>query len=148
MINYQNNTLYNSKFDDIYFNTYEPLKECEYIYSSALDEIDKDKIVVAEAGFGAGLNLFCTLKKFKTLNKKSLHYIAVEKYPFTKDELNAIYNDLGLDGAIYGEFLKSYYIIPNSLLRINLGSNITIDIYFGDILEFLDECDFRADIWY
>ena len=40
MINYQNNTLYNSKFDDIYFNTYEPLKECEYIYSSALDEID------------------------------------------------------------------------------------------------------------
>ncbi|WP_096027337.1 bifunctional tRNA (5-methylaminomethyl-2-thiouridine)(34)-methyltransferase MnmD/FAD-dependent 5-carboxymethylaminomethyl-2-thiouridine(34) oxidoreductase MnmC [Campylobacter lanienae] len=148
MINYQNNTLYNSKFDDIYFNTYEPLKECEYTYSSALDEVDKDEIVVAEAGFGAGLNLFCTLKKFKTLNKKSLHYIAVEKYPFTKDELNAIYNDLGLDGAIYGEFLKSYYIIPNSLLRISLGSNITIDIYFGDILEFLDECDFRADIWY
>lgn len=148
MINYQNNTLYNSKFDDIYFNTYEPLKECEYTYSSALDEVDKDEIVVAEAGFGAGLNLYCTLKKFKTLNKKSLHYIAVEKYPFTKDELNAIYNDLGLDGAIYGEFLDSYYIIPNSLLRINLDSNITIDIYFGDILEFLDECDFRADIWY
>ncbi|MCR8696405.1 MULTISPECIES: bifunctional tRNA (5-methylaminomethyl-2-thiouridine)(34)-methyltransferase MnmD/FAD-dependent 5-carboxymethylaminomethyl-2-thiouridine(34) oxidoreductase MnmC [Campylobacter] len=149
MIEYINNTLYSSKFDDIYFNTYEPLKECKYAYSSALEQIDNDEIVVAEAGFGTGLNLFCTIEKFKTLNKKSLHYIAVEKYPFSKDELTTIYRELGLGGDIYDEFLDSYYIIKNSLLRIYLlNSTIIVDLYFGDILEFLDECEFRADIWY
>ncbi len=149
MIKYQNNALYNSKFDDIYFNTYEPLAECEYAYSSALDGVNKSTIVVAEAGFGVGLNFFCTIAKFKSLNKKSLHYIAVEKYPFSKDELASIYEQFGLDSAIYKEFLDSYHIVPNSLLRIYLlNRTIILDLYFGDILEFLEECEFRADIWY
>ena len=149
MIKYHNNALYNSKFDDIYFNTYEPLAECEYAYSSALDGVNKSTIVVAEAGFGVGLNFFCTIAKFKSLNKKSLHYIAVEKYPFSKDELASIYEQFGLDNAIYKEFLDSYHIVPNSLLRIYLlNCTIILDLYFGDILEFLYECEFRADIWY
>lgn len=149
MIKYQNNALYNSKFDDIYFNTYEPLAECEYAYSSALDGVNKSAIVVAEAGFGTGLNFFCTIAKFKSLNKKSLHYIAVEKYPFSKDELASIYEQFGLDSAICKEFLDSYHIVPNSLLRIYLlNHTIILDLYFGDILEFLNECEFRADVWY
>lgn len=149
MIKYQNNALYNSEFDDIYFNTYEPLAECEYAYSSALDGVNKSTIVVAEAGFGVGLNFFCTIAKFKSLNKKSLHYIAVEKYPFSKDELVSIYEQFGLDSAIYKEFLDSYHIVPNSLLRIYLlNRTIILDLYFGDILEFLEECEFRADVWY
>ena len=149
MIKYHNNALYNSKFDDIYFNTYEPLAECEYAYSSALDEVNKSAIVVAEAGFGTGLNFFCTIAKFKSSNKKSLHYIAVEKYPFSKDELASIYEQFGLDSAIYKEFLDSYHIVSNSLLRIYLlNHTIILDLYFGDILEFLDECEFRADVWY
>ncbi|WP_086289546.1 bifunctional tRNA (5-methylaminomethyl-2-thiouridine)(34)-methyltransferase MnmD/FAD-dependent 5-carboxymethylaminomethyl-2-thiouridine(34) oxidoreductase MnmC [Campylobacter devanensis] len=149
MIKYHNNALYNSEFDDIYFNTYEPLAECEYAYSSALDRVNKSTIVVAEAGFGVGLNFFCTIAKFKSLNKKSLHYIAVEKYPFSKDELVSIYEQFGLDSAIYKEFLDNYHIIPNSLLRIYLlNRTIILDLYFGDILEFLEECEFRADVWY
>lgn len=149
MIKYHNNALYNSEFDDIYFNTYEPLAECEYAYSSALDGVNKSAIVVAEAGFGVGLNFFCTIAKFKSSNKKSLHYIAVEKYPFSKDELASIYEQFGLDSAIYKEFLDSYHIVSNSLLRIYLlNHTIILDLYFGDILEFLDECEFRADVWY
>ncbi|MBE6429391.1 MULTISPECIES: bifunctional tRNA (5-methylaminomethyl-2-thiouridine)(34)-methyltransferase MnmD/FAD-dependent 5-carboxymethylaminomethyl-2-thiouridine(34) oxidoreductase MnmC [Campylobacter] len=149
MIKYHNNAFYNSEFDDIYFNTYEPLAECEYAYSSALDGVNKSAIVVAEAGFGVGLNFFCTIAKFKSLNKKSLHYIAVEKYPFSKDELASIYEQFGLDSSIYKEFLDSYHIVPNSLLRIYLlNHTIILDLYFGDILEFLDECEFRADVWY
>ncbi len=149
MIKYHNNALYNSEFDDIYFNTYEPLAECEYAYSSALDGVNKSAIVVAEAGFGVGLNFFCTIAKFKSLNKKSLHYIAVEKYPFSKNELANIYEQFGLDSSIYKEFLDSYHIVSNSLLRIYLlNHTIILDLYFGDILEFLDECEFRADVWY
>lgn len=149
MIKYQNNALYNSEFDDIYFNTYEPLAECEYAYSSALDGVNKSAIVVAEAGFGVGLNFFCTIAKFKSSTKKSLHYIAVEKYPFSKDELASIYEQFGLDSSIYKEFLDSYHIVPNSLLRIYLlNRTIILDLYFGDILEFLEECEFRADVWY
>lgn len=149
MIKYHNNALYNSEFDDIYFNTYEPLAECEYAYSSALDGVNKSAIVVAEAGFGVGLNFFCTIAKFKSSNKKSLHYIAVEKYPFSKDELASIYEQFGLDSAIYKEFLDSYHIVSNSLLRIYLlNHTIILDLYFGDILEFLEECEFRADVWY
>ncbi|MBQ7135301.1 bifunctional tRNA (5-methylaminomethyl-2-thiouridine)(34)-methyltransferase MnmD/FAD-dependent 5-carboxymethylaminomethyl-2-thiouridine(34) oxidoreductase MnmC [Campylobacter sp.] len=149
MIKYHNNALYNSEFDDIYFNTYEPLAECEYAYSSALDGVNKSAIVVAEAGFGVGLNFFCTIAKFKSSNKKSLHYIAVEKYPFSKDELASIYEQFGLDSSIYKEFLDSYHIVSNSLLRIYLlNHTIILDLYFGDILEFLEECEFRADVWY
>lgn len=149
MITFRGDGLYNSKFDDIYFNTNEPLIECEHTYSSVLDEINAKFIVVAEAGFGTGLNFFSTVLKFLSLNSTELHYIAVEKYPFKKSELREIYLKFEILKPFFDEFIEQYEILDGALIRIKLlNERVILDLYFGDILDAFDELSFRADAWY
>ena len=62
---------FSEEFGDIYFNTEKPWLESEFVFASALDEIwhSKDSFIVAETGFGAGLNFFTLCKKFKIAPK-------------------------------------------------------------------------------
>lgn len=146
MIKFINNGLYNAKFNDIYFDITDPLLECKHTYSSVLNDTIKENLVVAEAGFGTGLNFFSTILE---LNNRTLHYIAVEKYPFTKLELKQIYLRFPCFSALFEEFIGQYEIVYDSLIRIKmLTGKIMLDIYFGDILKAFDELDFKADIWY
>ena len=79
---------FNEEFGDIYFNTEKPWLESEFVFASALDEIwqSKDSFIVAETGFGAGLNFFTLCKKFKNSSKK-LHFVSIEKNPIKKEDL-------------------------------------------------------------
>ena len=85
-----------------------------------------------------------------------LHYISVEKYPLSQNELKSIYelkqfltlkNELS---ELFSAFYKQYEIIQNELVRLkfylNNNCEIILDLYFGDILDFLDESFFRANI--
>lgn len=144
MISFKQDTLYSSKFDDIYFNTDEPLEECFHTYSSAVNLVLKDELVVAEAGFGAGLNFFSTVLH---AGDKKLHYIAVEKYPFSKAELRQIYTKFLSLSQYFNLFIDQYDVLNDALIRIKF-KNVILDIYFGDILDFFNELDFKADIWY
>lgn len=142
-----NNALFSTKFDDIYFDMDDPINEREFVYAGALNLIQKPNLVVAEAGFGVGLNFFVTAKKALNLGK-SLHFISCEKYPLCKDDLKKIMTKFNEFSDIFDKFIDQYEIIPNALVRIKISQNIILDLFFGDILDFFDQSDFRADIWY
>ena len=153
---FKDNAPYNARFDDVYFDAFNPLKEREQVYINALDNFKNLKhIVVAEAGFGVGLNFFLSAKK--AINDGfNLHYISAEKYPLSINELQNVYEMPAFCalkdelGALFASFYEQYEIIAGELVRLKfaLSCEIILDIYFGDILDFLDECDFRAHIWY
>ena len=130
MIEFKQDGLYSKRFDDVYFNTQNPLLECFHTYSSVVDALEGSNITIAEAGFGAGLNFFSTVS---SLNGKNLHYIAIEKYPFNKDELRQIYQRFECFSRYFDEFIKQYEVLQNALIRINLGKDIILDIYISVI---------------
>lgn len=146
-MNFLGNAPFNERFNDVYFDKNDPVNEREFVYASAVDLIQKNNIVVAETGFGVGLNFFVTAKKILQLGKK-LHFISVEKYPLTKSQLHEVVSRFDDFKDIFGEFIKQYEILQNALIRIKIGKNIILDLFFGDVLEFFDELDFKADIWY
>ena len=47
---------YNEHFGDVYFDANDPKAERQSVYASAIDEVEKDEIIIAESGFGFGLN--------------------------------------------------------------------------------------------
>ena len=155
---FKNNAPYASRFDDVYFDAFNPLGEREQVYIDAFNYFRNFKnIVVAEAGFGAGLNFFLSAQKALKMGC-DLHYISVEKYPLSQDELKSIYESkqfLALKNELselFSAFYKQYEIIQNELVRLkfylNNKNEIILDLYFGDILDFLDESFFRANIWF
>lgn len=148
-LNFKNTIAYSQTFDDIYFNTDNPKNESEYVFVSAIDELweKQDKFIIAEAGFGAGLNFLTLCERFKN-SKKRLHFVSIEGYPISPSELMQIYKNLNI---FKQESKKLANIFPpriNGIHRINYSENITLDLCFGEISDMIKELDFEADIWF
>jgi len=89
---------YSEKFNDIYFDTNSGYQQSEQVFIKA-NNIEqqllqaKKHFIIAETGFGTGLNFLLTLQAYQKAqvtaqqqNKKlaDLTFISVEKYPLTK----------------------------------------------------------------
>ena len=143
-------TVFSKDFDDIYFDAKAGIEESEFVYINALD-FDKESYVVAELGFGIGLNFFLSLEKFKQQNKcKRLFYLSLEAFYIGADELLKIYKRLGFydrfkDDLTY--FLKFYPKCKEGIYRFYF-KNCFLDLVFGDATKSIKELDFRADVWF
>ena len=94
---------YSEQFQDYYFSTDGGLAETEYVFLKqngfpqrfiqSDDHQETAAIKIGETGFGTGLNFLVTLYHWLQTSepKKTVHYIAVEKYPFSKVQLSRIY---------------------------------------------------------
>ncbi|MBR8465637.1 bifunctional tRNA (5-methylaminomethyl-2-thiouridine)(34)-methyltransferase MnmD/FAD-dependent 5-carboxymethylaminomethyl-2-thiouridine(34) oxidoreductase MnmC [Campylobacter sp. faydin G-140] len=148
-VSFKGKIAFSEKFDDIYFNTDKPWSESEYVFATAIDEIwgDKDSFIVAEAGFGAGLNFLTLANKFKNSHKK-LHFVSIEANPINTDDLAKIYKHLDVFKALNAHLIKLYPPLISGLHRIKFSPNITLDLCFGEINEMITELDFEADVWF
>ncbi|MCI6988789.1 MAG: bifunctional tRNA (5-methylaminomethyl-2-thiouridine)(34)-methyltransferase MnmD/FAD-dependent 5-carboxymethylaminomethyl-2-thiouridine(34) oxidoreductase MnmC [Campylobacter sp.] len=142
---------YSLKFDDIYFSAYDPVGESRVVFANSLDEIwdKKDEFIVAESGFGLGLNFFTLVDKFKFSSKK-LHFVSFEKFPISSENLRQIYANLGVYRDELVNFIPKYEKIytENGLHRVKYDKLITLDLFIGDVNGALKEFDFKADAWF
>jgi tRNA 5-methylaminomethyl-2-thiouridine biosynthesis bifunctional protein len=98
------------------------------------------RFTIAELGFGTGLNFLVTLKNFRKTAPAAgvLHYIAIEKYPFTPDRLRAV---LALQPELAeeaGELLAAYPLRLPGLHRIHLPRCV-LTLCFGEVEAMLKE---------
>ena len=84
-------------FDDVYFSDTTGLEETRYVFieQNALKERfaalrANGQMVIGETGFGTGLNFLCAWQLFEQTAQPDarLHFISVEKYPLTRDDLH------------------------------------------------------------
>ena len=140
------NTPYSTIFDDIYFSRENGPAESRHVFLSGndlparWDSHNADTFVIAETGFGTGLNFLLTWQAWRdhTASPARLHYIAFEKYPLAREDLSrALSNWLEL--ATYSQELLSAY--PPALRgqhRLVLdGGQLTLDLYIEDAKEAL-----------
>ena len=137
---------FSPEFDDIYFNTDDPIGQSEYVFNSVFDEIwdKKSEFNVLEMGFGAGLNFLCAFKRFKN-SDKFLNFVSIEKTPIARDDLAKIYANFSELAGVSGELLGAYPPLVRGFHRLNLAPNVTLTLCFGDVDEVLDELSFIAD---
>ena len=92
-------------FDDVYFSNDDGLAESHYVFyqqnsiDTRLQNHDREHFVIAETGFGTGLNFLNTWLQFsdhlqclqvqsQQSNKvQRLHFISFEKYPLSVNDL-------------------------------------------------------------
>ena len=87
-------------FDDVYFSNDNGLEETRYVFlgGNGIPERfvghPRSLFVVAESGFGTGLNFLTLWQAFDAFRRASpqatlerLHFISFEKFPLTKDDL-------------------------------------------------------------
>ncbi|ABR74257.1 bifunctional tRNA (5-methylaminomethyl-2-thiouridine)(34)-methyltransferase MnmD/FAD-dependent 5-carboxymethylaminomethyl-2-thiouridine(34) oxidoreductase MnmC [Actinobacillus succinogenes] len=161
------NTPVSDRFDDIYFSTQDGVAESRYVFQqgnalwerwSACQDIH---FVIAETGFGTGLNFFAVttlFRQFRRQNPQSplsrLHFISFEKYPISAEQLAITYQTFSEFSALAAQLQQWWQIngIPiEGCYRYHFGET-TLDIWFGDVNTQLpqlgDYMQNRIDAWF
>lgn len=154
---------YSEMFDDIYYSSDEGEgisgeSEFNHVFfkNNGLPERweTNDDFVIAELGFGSGLNCLLTIREWlkylsDTRQRKCLHYIAVEKYPLAPEtilELISRYPEL----KRYCDELVDNYppAVEASHSRRLFDGRVVIHYKFMDVLEALKDEKLNVDAWY
>ncbi|UYM54965.1 bifunctional tRNA (5-methylaminomethyl-2-thiouridine)(34)-methyltransferase MnmD/FAD-dependent 5-carboxymethylaminomethyl-2-thiouridine(34) oxidoreductase MnmC [Leclercia adecarboxylata] len=153
-------------FDDVYFSNDNGLEETRYVFlegnqlNSRFPLHLRDLFVVAESGFGTGLNFLTLCQAFDRFRAahpdatlQRLHFISFEKYPLAADDLRLAHQHWP-ELAPWAEQLQAQWPLPIAgCHRLLLdGGRVTLDIWLGDINELTDKLDDslnqQVDAWF
>jgi tRNA 5-methylaminomethyl-2-thiouridine biosynthesis bifunctional protein len=143
------------QFDDIYFSRQDGVEETQHVFlnSNNLPQAweGKENFVIAETGFGTGLNFLCAWKLFEetALEGQSLDFISVEKYPLTPEFIKEALAqwDAYFEGRL-DVLCVNYPLRIAGFHRIKINAQITLTLVFDDILEAFPQIDANVDCWF
>ena len=160
----QENTPVSDKFDDVYFSNQDGLAETHYVFLEGNQlwerwvNYQEAYFVIAETGFGTGLNFFAVTSLFREFRQKypdsplkHLYFISFEKYPLPLDTLQQAH-------LAYPQFshlaqhLQQHWLNPiQGCYRFHFDET-TLDLWFGDVAENLpqlgDYMNSKIDAWF
>ncbi len=121
--------------------------------SQHFDDIDftgKAIFVIAEMGFGAGLNFLRAWREFekKAEPHQKLHYYAFEQYPLSVTEIEKNLAHWGYEFAGRLEiFLAQYPMRVGGWHTIHVSPQVTLTVIFDDVNRAIPELDTPVDFW-
>ena len=160
----EENTPVSDKFDDVYFSNQDGLAETHYVFLEGNQlwerwiHYQEAHFVIAETGFGTGLNFFAVTTLFREFRQKypdsplkRLYFISFEKYPLPLDALQQAH-------LAYPQFshlaqhLQQHWLNPiQGCYRFHFDET-TLDLWFGDVAENLpqlgDYMNSKIDAWF
>lgn len=142
-------------FDDVYFSKDNGLEETRHVFLKGIGapEIwqDQQDFVIAETGFGTGLNFLATWQLFEqTANKdQRLHFISVEGFPLARDALRKALDFFPELAEKAGALVSAYPPAVPGFHRLGFDDGrVSLTLLFGPAVEMLDQLTASVDGWY
>ncbi|WP_044611913.1 bifunctional tRNA (5-methylaminomethyl-2-thiouridine)(34)-methyltransferase MnmD/FAD-dependent 5-carboxymethylaminomethyl-2-thiouridine(34) oxidoreductase MnmC [[Enterobacter] lignolyticus] len=153
-------------FDDVYFSNDNGLEETRYVFlggnqlPARFGKHPRPHFVVAESGFGTGLNFLTLWQAFAAFRAshpdatlQRLHFVSFEKFPLRADDLRLAHQHWP-ELAPWAEQLQAQWPLPlPGCHRLLLDDGrVTLDLWFGDINTLVDTLDDtfnqKVDAWF
>nr|WP_220470675.1 bifunctional tRNA (5-methylaminomethyl-2-thiouridine)(34)-methyltransferase MnmD/FAD-dependent 5-carboxymethylaminomethyl-2-thiouridine(34) oxidoreductase MnmC [Enterobacter sp. RHBSTW-01064] len=153
-------------FDDVYFSNDNGLKETRYVFldgnqlGARFPAHPRSLFVVAESGFGTGLNFLTLWQAFDRFHAahseatlQRLHFVSFEKFPLTLHDLQLAHQHWP-ELAAWAEQLQAQWppAVGGCHRLILDGGRVTLDLWLGDINELTDQLDDsmnqKVDAWF
>ena len=148
-------TPWSPRFDDVYFSASSGIEESRYVYlegSGFADHLPsaQSNTIVAEIGFGTGLNFLLTLSEWrrKAVPGSRLIYISFEKHPVVKEDLERLYSSYPELEKESRELLSRYPILVPGVHPLRFPGGVELHLALGEAGNLLRNLDFEADFWY
>lgn len=159
-----NHTPVSEQFDDIYFSTQDGLEESYYVFQDGNQLWQRwqvhtsESFVIAETGFGTGLNFLAVADKFQQFlaafpnsKLKRLYFISFEKFPLTSEQLSIIHSHYP-QFATLSQKMAAYWQPRQTGCQRYHFEQIYLDVWFGDLLQNLpqlgDVYANKIDAWF
>lgn len=162
----------NSDYDDVYFQVGHSHAESRFVFleknrieeriaalwDAARDGARNGRLVVAELGFGTGLNMLLVCQLWRQIAdlyadvapdcRPRLFLASIEKHPIEKSdltELHAAWPDLAAESAAV---LAQYPALVRGFHTLALSDDIRLLLAFGDVRDMLPSLEIKADAWF
>ncbi|WP_233118950.1 bifunctional tRNA (5-methylaminomethyl-2-thiouridine)(34)-methyltransferase MnmD/FAD-dependent 5-carboxymethylaminomethyl-2-thiouridine(34) oxidoreductase MnmC [Aggregatibacter actinomycetemcomitans] len=160
----QENTPVSNQFDDVYFSNQDGLEESRHVFQQGnqlwqrWQSHEPAHFVIAETGFGTGLNFFAVTMLFREFRQqfpqaklRRLFFLSFEKYPLTSEALKRAHQHYPQFFAL-AEQLQAYWLEPiEGCYRFHFEET-TLDLWFGDIHtnlpQLVDYMREKIDAWF
>jgi tRNA 5-methylaminomethyl-2-thiouridine biosynthesis bifunctional protein len=146
---------YNQAYGDIYYSRSNGLEESRHVFlhNSKIIERwhDVDHFVIAETGFGTGLNFLVTVQAWLAgrEGRGKLTYFSTEKHPMSVDDLRVALAPWTELSALSSELLTAFPASIAGVHRLDLFDGaVSLILGFGDAQAVFEEQRFVADAWY
>lgn len=145
------------EFGDNYFSDVGGLAETRYVFIqqnalesrwlAAANSNRQSPFVIAETGFGTGLNFLATWQAFKKLKSDNpncdslrLHFISTEKFPIALADLKIVLAKWEELGPLADQLISSYpHIVAGCHRTVFEQGQIILDLWLGDANESLSQ---------
>lgn len=155
MLTWKDNlTPISERFNDIYFSPENGLEETKHVFIGGNDLYNRWKnlniqnsFCILELGFGTGLNFLTAWKEYLEFkNRFRLHFISVEKFPLSREEISKALSVFSELAEIKKEFLSLYRdLIPGMNYFQFLEGKIHLSLFLGDVSIALGEISGKVD---
>jgi tRNA 5-methylaminomethyl-2-thiouridine biosynthesis bifunctional protein len=134
----QGSTPYSAQFDDVYHSAAGGPAQARHVFlqGNALPPrwAGRSRFVVLETGFGLGINFLTTWQAWRRDAQRCsrLHYVAIEKHPFSIQDLRAVhqqYPELSEEAA---ELHAKWPPLVSGAHRLEFG-NVVLTLFFADV---------------
>jgi len=148
---------HSNQFDDVYFDKESGLEETRHVFlkNNHLTErwqaLQTDAFVIAETGFGTGLNFLCAWQAFldDAASDKQLHFVSVEKYPMTKEMLTNALKMWPSMQHFSQQLIDAYPEVCHGFHRIELEQGrVQLTLWFGEAEDGFAALDADVDAWF
>lgn len=148
-------TPYSPLFDDIYHSREGAHAQALHVFLGGNDLPERwcgqPRFAILETGFGLGLNFLATWAAWKDAPARpaKLHYVAIEKHPFTADDLAQLHARFPQFGLLSAELCAAWPMLVPGMHRVEFaGGRVVLTLYFGDIATAMTELRLAADAFY
>ena len=140
--------------DDIYFSVEDGLAESRHVFldgTSLRDALStRSHLVIAETGFGTGLNLMAVLAEHAVINSAChIDYISFESRPLSADVVAAAHQPFPEIAAISREMCAKWPRRWPGVHRFDMAAGlVSVQLYYGRAEAVMPRLNFSADIWF
>ena len=154
-LSWQGSTPFNDRYHDVYYSHAGGLAEAEHVFirGNALCQRWQQgdplrPFVIAETGFGSGLNFFATWAAWQALPcAPPLHYLAIEKHPWSLDDLQRLRQHWPQLSDQITALCAQYPPLFQGWHRLQLG-RVRLSLIFADVLTGLSQMHSPVDAWF
>lgn len=151
----ENGEPFSPHFGDVYFTKGQAREESAYVFlqGNGLPERwqGREHFVIAETGFGTGLNFLLTWKMWLEAMPPgaTLHYLSFEKFLLHPGDMCRVYQDWPELHPFLEELLVSYPpLLPGFHRRVFAGGRIVLTLILGDVQDTLPQMQAEVNAWY
>jgi tRNA 5-methylaminomethyl-2-thiouridine biosynthesis bifunctional protein len=154
-IEWNNGTPRSTRFGDVYFSAGNGVEETRHVFlqQNELPQrwLESDHFVIAETGFGTGLNFLVTMGAWLESAPAGacLHYISIERHPVSPDDIVRLASRWPELAPHVDELLQAYPPpVPGMHLLEMAGGRVRLLLIFSEVEHALEQFSHKVDAWF